>query len=151
MDAAFVFHADHVMRAPDGKHAKNFICNKSFFYYKYYMHLKLVPAVLEEEDGWFEGTESPMKLLPTALAEDGWAENAGRAPEGKQSVPALQPGDRVLYWLDDVLVPAVLIEAAGEDRWTARDSRHGRGWFYLTAESIVTRLPRPDLLGEAAA
>ena len=114
------------------------------------MHLKLVPAVLMDEDGWFEGAERPMKLLPTALAEDGWTETSGRVPEKGQGLPPLQPGDRVLYWLEDGLVPAVLIEAAGVDRWTARDSRHGRGWFYLSSEAIVTRLPRPELAEEAA-
>ena len=60
------------------------------------MHLKLVPAVLSDEDGWFEGTESPMKLLPTALSEDGWAEQPGRQLEGRQEVPPRQAGDRVL-------------------------------------------------------
>ena len=49
-----------------------------------------------------------------------------------------------------MLVPAVLIETAGEERWKARDSRHGRGWFYLMEDSVVTRLPRPDLVEEAA-
>ena len=61
------------------------------------------------------------------------------------------PGDVVLYRTPEGHVaPARLVEGAGGGCWLARDARHTRGLIYLDPESITARLPRPDLVGEAA-
>ena len=62
----------------------------------------------------------------------------------------LHMGDTVLYRADGQLAPAVLVETAGIGCWLARDARHTQGLIYLGAENITTRLPRMDLLEEAA-
>ena len=60
-------------------------------------------------------------------------------------------GDVVLYRTPEGhIAPARLVEAAGGGCWLARDARHTRGLIYLDPESITSRLPRPDLVGEAA-
>ena len=60
-------------------------------------------------------------------------------------------GDVVLYRTPGgQLSPARLLEPAGGGCWLARDARHTRGLIYLDPESIAKRLPRPDLLDEAA-
>ena len=59
-------------------------------------------------------------------------------------------GDTVLYEVGTQRTPAVLVEAAGGNSWLARDARHAHDLIYLGAESIVARLPRTDLLEEAA-
>ena len=60
-------------------------------------------------------------------------------------------GDVVLYRTPEGhIAPARLIERAGGGCWLARDARHTRGLIYLDPESITARLPRPDLVGEAA-
>lgn len=113
------------------------------------MNLKLVPAEMSQAEGWFEETSSDLKLVPVALSEDGWAdEKQQKRPVSSRAV-AMGVGDRVLYQCGNALVPAVLVELA-VGGWWARDSRHGRSLFHLSAEDVVTRLPRPDLVGEAA-
>ena len=60
-------------------------------------------------------------------------------------------GDTVLYRTPEgQIAPARLIEVAGGGCWLARDARHLRGLIYLDPESITARLPRTDLVGEAA-
>lgn len=60
-------------------------------------------------------------------------------------------GDMVLYRTPEGhIAPARLVEKAGGGCWLARDARHTRGLVYLEPESITSRLPRPDLVGEAA-
>ena len=60
-------------------------------------------------------------------------------------------GDVVLYRTPEgYITPARLVELAGGGCWLARDARHTRGLIYLGPESITARLPRPDLVGEAA-
>ena len=60
-------------------------------------------------------------------------------------------GDVVLYRTPEGhITPARLVELAGGGCWLARDARHTRGLIYLDPESIEARLPRTDLVGEAA-
>ena len=60
-------------------------------------------------------------------------------------------GDVVLYrTTEGHIAPARLVELAGGGCWLARDARHTRGLLYLDPESITSRLPHPDLVGEAA-
>ena len=64
---------------------------------------------------------------------------------------AAVPGDVVLYRTPEgCTAPARLVEVAGGGCWLARDARHLRGLIYLDPESILARLPRTDLVGEAA-
>ena len=93
------------------------------------MRLKVVPRD-SLDDGWTEPT-LPYRLRHALFAED------------------LQPGDTVLYRAEGKLTPAVIVESAGEGCWLARDARHV-GLIYLGSESIASRLPRMDLLEEAA-
>ncbi len=93
------------------------------------MHLKSLPFV--------EPEEHPLDrviVLPTAI----------------RKTDAV-PGDVVLYRTPGGdTAPARLVELAGGGCWLARDARHLRGLIYLAPESITARLPRPDLVGEAA-
>ena len=72
-------------------------------------------------------------------------------------VPAEKPlsarmgsGDVVLYRSEGQLVPARLVEPAGGGCWLARDARHAASLIYLEPESITARLPRQEILDEAA-
>ncbi len=74
-------------------------------------------------------------------------------------VPATNPaparrtmaeGDTVLYRSEGQLIPARLVEPAGGGCWLARDARHTGSLIYLEPESITARLPRQELLDEAA-
>ena len=88
-----------------------------------------------------------LRVLSRDPLDDGWVESSeSDAP----LIGALRPGDTVLYKVADHRTPAVLVEAAGGGCWLARDARHTLGLLYLDAESIAVRLPRMELLGEAA-
>ena len=59
-------------------------------------------------------------------------------------------GDVVLYrTLQGNVTPARLVRMA-DGGWLAQDARNTRGLIYLDPESITSRLPRTDLIGEAA-
>ncbi len=64
--------------------------------------------------------------------------------------PLMQGGDVVLYRAEGQLIPARLVEPAGGGCWLARDARHTGSLIYLEPESITARLPRQELLDEAA-
>ncbi len=94
-----------------------------------------------------------LKALSCDPLDDGWNEPAdvfSRLMTDRRPVSASAAGDTVLYRADGKLTPAVLVEPAGEGCWLARDARHTNGLIYLGAESITARLPRMDLLEEAA-
>ena len=60
-------------------------------------------------------------------------------------------GDVVLYrTLQGNLTPARLVRMADDGGWLAQDAQNTRGLIYLDPESITSRLPRPELVGEAA-
>ena len=60
-------------------------------------------------------------------------------------------GDVVLYrTVQGQVAPARLVQQADDGGWLAQDARQTRGLIYLDPESITSRLPRPDLIGEAA-
>ena len=60
-------------------------------------------------------------------------------------------GDVVLYrTLEGHVTPARLVKMAADGGWLAQDARNTRGLIYLDPESIISCLPRPDLVGEAA-
>ncbi len=60
-------------------------------------------------------------------------------------------GDVVLYRnLQGHLTPARLVRQADDGGWLAQDAQNTRGLIYLDPETITSRLPRPDLVGEAA-
>ena len=72
-------------------------------------------------------------------------------PAAKPSVSSrMGSGDVVLYRHEGQLVPARLVEPAGGGCWLARDARHAGSLIYLEPESITARLPRQELLDEAA-
>ena len=79
------------------------------------------------------------KLLPFVLA-------AKSAPARH----AMSEGDMVLYRSEGQLIPARLVAPAGGGCWLARDARHTGSLIYLEPESITARLPRQELLDEAA-
>ena len=111
-------------------HAKSFICYIRIIYYKYYMRLRVLSC-------------DPL--------DDGWTEPSAEPPAvGKPRLEILQAGDTVLYKTGTQRTPAVLVESAGGGCWLARDARHAHDLIYLGAENIVVRLPRMDLLEEAA-
>ncbi len=61
------------------------------------------------------------------------------------------PGDVVLYrTLEGHLAPARLVRLADDGGWLAQDARNTRGLIYLDPDTITSRLPRPELVGEAA-
>ena len=61
------------------------------------------------------------------------------------------PGDVVLYrTLQGSCAPARLVRLTDDGGWLAQDARNTRGLIYLDPESILSLLPRPDLVGEAA-
>ena len=61
------------------------------------------------------------------------------------------PGDVVLYrTLQGGLAPARLVRMADDGGWLAQDARNTHGLIYLDPETITSRLPRPELVGEAA-
>ena len=91
-----------------------------------------------------------LRVLSREPLEDGWTETALLPPPAATARAGNQVGDTVLYRLDGKLTPAVLVAAAGQGCWLARDARHTQGLIYLGTEHIAARLPRLDLLDEAA-
>lgn len=92
-----------------------------------------------------------LQVLSRDPLDDGW--NEPELPARRVRRPAsslLQAGDTVLHRANGKLTPAVLVEPAGTGCWLARDARSTPGLIYLGTENITTRLPRMDLLGEAA-
>ena len=71
-------------------------------------------------------------------------------PVTAPSSSRMDSGDVVLYRYEGQLVPARLVEPAGGGCWLARDARHTASLIYLEPESITARLPRQELLDEAA-
>lgn len=91
------------------------------------------------------------RVLSRDPLDDGWTEPpAPLSVSGAPPCGTLRPGDVVLYKVAGQRTPAVLVESAGEGCWLAHDARHAQGLLYLDAESIAVRLPRMELLGEAA-
>ena len=91
-----------------------------------------------------------LKSLPFADSDEHPLDRVIVMPTAVRKHEAVS-GDVVLYrTLEGQIAPARLIEVAGGGCWLARDARHTRGLIYLDPESITARLPRPDLVGEAA-
>ena len=85
----------------------------------------------------------------TDLKECSQALGERLATPGRQLEVA--PGDVVLYrTLEGHLAPARLVRMADDGGWLAQDARNTRGLIYLDPETITSRLPRPELVGEAA-
>ena len=92
-----------------------------------------------------------LRILSRDPLDDGWVEpSAHSCGVVLPLLSTLQIGDTVLYTVGGQRTPAVLVEAAGDGCWLARDARHAHDLIYLGVESIVARLPRMDLLEEAA-
>ena len=90
------------------------------------------------------------KILPFVEPEEHPLDRVIVFPAAVRKADALA-GDVVLYRTPEGdIAPARLIEKAGGGCWLARDARHTRGLIYLDPESITARLPRTDLVGEAA-
>lgn len=126
------FTLNNVNPASAKIHENYFICYIDVIYYNYYMQLKILSRD-SLDDGWNEPTVPP------------------RPEENSFShVRTLSAGDTVLYRTEGQLTPAVLVAPAGGNCWLARDARHANGLIYLGPEHIKARLPRMDLLEEAA-
>ena len=91
-----------------------------------------------------------LKVVSTAeLEQCSPGPGAARPVPGRLVEAAV--GDVVLYrTLQGHVAPARLVQQAGDGGWLARDARNTRGLTYLDPETITARLPRPDLVGEAA-